>query len=143
MKQEFIFSKTGVRNFAKEILPKLATKGVLCLNGELGAGKTFFTSEVIKLLMKDENLNITSPTFNIVNVYNASNGKSIHHFDLYRLKNENELENIGFFESLEEGICIIEWSNKFPDIEKKFLQNGIFIDILSIGKNKRKFIVYV
>lgn len=138
LKNEFVISKEEVKDFAKTILPSILEKRVLALTGDLGAGKTFFAGEIIKLITKNDNLNITSPTFNIVNIYNNASGKSIYHFDLYRLKNENELENIGFFEGLEEGLCIIEW----PEIAKKFLKSAEFIEILNIGKNKRKFIIY-
>ena len=139
MKKEFIISKSEVKNLAKEILPKIIERKILCLTGDLGAGKTFFSSEIIKLLTENEIQNITSPTFNIVNVYNISNEKSIHHFDLYRLKTPEELENVGFFESLDEGICIIEW----PEIAKNFLKNAFYVDISYIeNKNKRKFTTY-
>ena len=138
--KELILTKTEVPPFAKIIAEELAYKNILCLTGDLGAGKTFFSSKVIQLLTGDEALSVTSPTFSIVNVYNTKNEKSIYHFDLYRIKTLKELESIGFFEALNEGICIIEWWNIFESELKNYLKNAIFLDIKYINKNKRKFI---
>jgi len=59
---------------------------------------------------------ITSPTFNIYNHYQI-NKQNIYHFDLYRINDEEELDNIGFYDLLKDGICLIEW----PEIAKKYL----------------------
>lgn len=139
--EEFILNKSEVRKFGKKIAALLLQKNVhLALNGDLGSGKTFLAGEIIKNIAGSSNshMPITSPTFNIVNVYNKFGQKAIYHFDLYRIKDENELDNIGFFDSLNDGICLIEW----PNIVKNYLKNSIFIDILKIEKNKRKIILY-
>lgn len=135
-KIELILTKAQVPDFAKKVAKDLQSNPVLGLSGDLGAGKTFFCQELIKLLTGEKTLNITSPTFNIVNLYKTKDGKSIYHFDLYRIKTEAELENIGFFEALDEGICLIEW----PEVAKNFLQNINFLSILKVINNKRKFI---
>lgn len=140
MAQEFILKKQEVLPFARDtIIPALLKNGKLAINGNLGVGKTFLSSQIIKLLTNNNKLNVTSPTFNIVNTYLINNEKSIYHFDLYRIKDENELENIGFFDCLQSGICIIEW----PDVAKKYLQNSLFVNILNIQDlSKRKFVLY-
>ena len=138
--KELILTKTEVSPFAKTIAEELLQKNILCLTGDLGAGKTFFSSKVIQLLTGDDTLLVTSPTFSIVNIYNSKNQKSIYHFDLYRIKTIEELENIGFFEALNEGVCIIEWWNIFENELKNYLQNAIFLDIKYVSKDKRKFI---
>ncbi len=140
--KELILTKAEVQSYSKEISLKLLENKILCLRGGLGAGKTFFASKVIQNLTQDITLNITSPTFSIVNVYNTKDGKSIHHFDFYRLKSFKELENIGFFDSIEQAICIIEWWDMFELQMKKILQNAIFIDILNVSSTKRKFVYY-
>lgn len=86
---------------------------VLCLEGDLGAGKTLFVKSLAKTLGVESE--VTSPTFNLMNVYEGI--CPIHHFDLYRLEKEEELEDIGFYEYLDspEGIVVVEWSDKFPD----------------------------
>ena len=133
---ELILTKAQVPDFAKKVAEDLQLNPILALSGELGAGKTFFCQELIKLLIGEKNLNITSPTFNIVNIYNTKDEKSIYHFDLYRIKTEAELENIGFFEAIDEGICLVEW----PEVAKNFLQNINFLDIFKVDNNKRKFV---
>ena len=86
---------------------------VICLDGELGVGKTLFVRALARTLGVESD--VTSPTFNLMNIYEAA--CPIVHFDLYRLNTEEELEDIGFYEYAEaqEGIVLIEWAEKFPD----------------------------
>ncbi len=86
---------------------------VLCLEGDLGAGKTLFVQALAATLGVESE--VTSPTFNLMNIYEGI--CPILHFDLYRLETEEQLEDIGFFEYTEdpEGIVVIEWADKFPD----------------------------
>lgn len=84
---------------------------ILVLQGDLGAGKTLFTKAFCLSLGTTEA--ITSPTFNLMNVY--SSNKTIYHFDLYRLEDEAQLDDIGFYEytDIEDEVVIIEWPDKF------------------------------
>ena len=86
---------------------------VICLDGELGVGKTLFVRALARTLGVESD--VTSPTFNLMNIYEAA--CPIVHFDLYRIASEEELEDIGFYEYAEatEGIVLIEWAEKFPD----------------------------
>ncbi|EKU71413.1 tRNA (adenosine(37)-N6)-threonylcarbamoyltransferase complex ATPase subunit type 1 TsaE [Selenomonas sp. F0473] len=86
---------------------------VICLDGELGVGKTLFVRALARTLGVESD--VTSPTFNLMNIYEAA--CPIVHFDLYRIDSEEELEDIGFHEYAEalEGIVLIEWASKFPD----------------------------
>ena len=86
---------------------------VICLDGELGVGKTLFVRALARPLGVESD--VTSPTFNLMNIYEAA--CPIVHFDLYRITSEEELEDIGFYEYAEatEGIVLIEWAEKFPD----------------------------
>ena len=92
---------------------KLHEGTVVCLDGDLGAGKTLFVQNVAKMLGVEGE--VTSPTFNLMNVYEGI--CRVYHFDLYRLENAAELEDIGFYEYTEDpdGIVFIEWSDKFPE----------------------------
>ncbi|NAW50180.1 tRNA (adenosine(37)-N6)-threonylcarbamoyltransferase complex ATPase subunit type 1 TsaE [Elizabethkingia argentiflava] len=98
--------------------PEIAVKvkqclkyNILVLKGNLGAGKTTFTQQLVKSLgSMDE---VTSPTYSIVNEYDSEEGK-IFHFDLYRLKNMEEVYDMGIEEYLDHGfLCIIEWPEIF------------------------------
>ena len=86
---------------------------VICLDGELGVGKTLFVRALARTLGVESD--VTSPTFNLMNIYEAA--CPIVHFDLYRIESEEELEDIGFYEYVDatEGIVLIEWAEKFPE----------------------------
>lgn len=86
---------------------------VIVLNGDLGAGKTQFAKGLARGLgVKSE---VTSPTFNILIEYDDGR-LPFYHFDLYRLDDEDDLEDVDFFETLESGgVTLVEWGDKFPD----------------------------
>ena len=96
-------------------LGSLAADGdVLCLSGDLGAGKTALSRGVCEALGVPSQ-DVTSPTFALLNVYDAGR-LEVHHFDLYRLKRAEELDDIGFYEYAGgDGLTIIEWADLFPD----------------------------
>jgi len=100
---------------AENTLKAFPDQRIFTLEGDLGAGKTTFVKAFAKALGIDEN--ISSPTFSIVHEY-GSGDETIYHFDLYRLKNELELFDIGFEEYLDgEHYVLIEW----PELARKFL----------------------
>ena len=86
---------------------------VILLKGDLGAGKTQFSQGLAEGLgIMDA---VISPTFNILLEYHTGR-VPLYHFDLYRLNDEEELEDIAFYETLESGgVSVIEWWDKFPD----------------------------
>lgn len=96
---------------------------ILCLNGDLGAGKTTITKSIGLGLGVEEY--ITSPTFALINQYKGR--IPVYHFDVYRLENAHELYDLGFDEYFYgKGVCIIEWADK---IEKMIPRENIVIDI--------------
>ena len=106
---------------AEKAATRIREGTVLCLNGDLGADKIegrdgndtlVGGKHLVRVLDAGE---ATSPTFSLMNIYEGI--CPILHFDLYRLKSEDELDDIGFYEYVDEpdGIVIIEWANKFPD----------------------------
>ena len=89
---------------------------VICLNGNLGAGKTTFSRYFIQEYLKDAKIKeIPSPTFTLLQVYEYRNIK-INHFDFYRLNSAAELVELNFMESTFDDVCLIEWSDKFKEI---------------------------
>lgn len=91
----------------------LTPKSVICLIGDLGAGKTTMTQSLAKALEVDDY--ITSPTFTIVNEYEGR--IPLYHFDVYRIGSSDEMYDIGFDEYIDgDGVCIIEWANLIEDI---------------------------
>jgi len=134
VKKIVINSKNEMANLAREIAASSHASDVIGLKGTLGAGKSFFAKNFINFL-QEKPTEILSPTFNLVYSYNTRKGE-VFHFDLYRLKNAGELENIGFFDALKNGICLIEW----PEIAKNFLKkNYTEIEIKTIaGKEEAR-----
>ena len=102
---------------------------VLCLTGDLGAGKTLFTKGVATGLGVKED--VTSPSFTLMNLYDGR--LPVAHFDLYRLDDGGDLDEIGFYEYADEpvGVAVIEWADKFPEA----LPPHHLSVVLSPGKN--------
>jgi tRNA threonylcarbamoyladenosine biosynthesis protein TsaE len=85
---------------------------VVALDGDLGAGKTHFCKGLVAGLGSEDE--VTSPTFALVQEYQGG-AWPVFHFDWYRLEDAAELQNIGWDDYLdEEGIILVEWSEKFP-----------------------------
>lgn len=99
--------------FANNLAGMLKKGDVLVLSGELGTGKTKFVEGILSHFGMQEK--ISSPTFTIVNEYHNSQ-IDIYHFDLYRLGDIYEFENIGGEEYFHKGICIFEWGELIEDI---------------------------
>lgn len=96
----------------KKFAQFLNLKDIVVFQGDLGAGKTEFIKGICDFFSVEDI--VTSPTFAIINQYHASKEENdflIYHIDLYRIKNENELEEIGFTECLNDNdsIKLIEW----------------------------------
>jgi len=84
---------------------------IFAVHGEMGAGKTTFIKEICKQLGVTDYT--SSPTFTIVNEYQAPNGEPVYHFDFYRIKIESEAFDLGFENYLYSGnYCFIEWPEK-------------------------------
>jgi tRNA threonylcarbamoyladenosine biosynthesis protein TsaE len=105
---------------AKKFSKVLKKGDVILFHGEIGVGKTTFIRHLINSFQIENDLNlteVTSPTFNFVNEYDVGIF-IIQHCDLYRLSNNDKIENIGLFENAKETLTLIEWPEK---IEKKIL----------------------
>lgn len=114
---------------ASEFITGLENKNcILILSGNLGAGKTHFTKGIFKGVGYAKYLDITSPTFDLVNTFNIKN-LIVHHFDLYRLDRLNQEDELWLYELLNENsLCVIEWGDKFNfQINKKIYEIEIEI----------------
>ena len=118
-----ISSIHDLEKISNKIKKKLAPGDVIFLYGEIGVGKTTFARLLINSYEREKNLKVSevlSPTFNIVFEYDIKK-LTIKHYDLYRLKNDSDIKNIGLFEDLERTITLIEW----PELIKKKPSNRI------------------
>lgn len=108
-----IFSIDQINEIAIQIIAQNPNK-VILFNGEMGVGKTTLIKQLCQILGVQEAT--SSPTFSIVNEYKAAIGM-VYHFDVYRLKNENEAMDIGIDDYLYSGNwCFIEWAEKIPNL---------------------------
>lgn len=112
----------------------LAPGDVVCLTGDLGAGKTTFTKGIAKAL--NAPYEPVSPTFTIVNQYDGT--PTLYHFDLYRLVSEADLFSIDFDSYLfSGGVLVIEW----PELSLPFLDTYYHVDLTYEGDNRRITII--
>jgi tRNA threonylcarbamoyladenosine biosynthesis protein TsaE len=110
---ELSWSDVGIENYpeiAAEVISILEKESIdiLCIKGDLGAGKTTFSKSFFAALgVIDE---VQSPTFSLVNEYQNSKGDSFYHFDFYRIKSIEEAYDIGYEDYFYSGsLCVIEW----------------------------------
>ena len=110
-------SEKDTKEFAEDFLDKIKPNYIVFLYGEMGVGKTTFIKYLVNSFQKKNKLKITevtSPTFNLLNQYDL-NKFIINHYDLFRLKNDDELKNLDLFEDNLNAVLLIEW----PEIIKK------------------------
>ncbi len=112
-----ISSEKKTEEVAKKISSKAKSGDIVFLYGEIGVGKTTFIKYFInnfQLKFNEKITEVTSPTFNIMNEYNI-NDLTIKHYDLFRLKLNEEVDQLQLFEENDKSILLIEW----PQIIKK------------------------
>ncbi len=110
---------------AKSLLQAHIDKRVFAFKGNMGAGKTTFIKEICAVLGVENMVN--SPTFSIINEYFTKDGKSVFHFDFYRIKKKEEILDIGYEEYLYSGnYCFMEWPEK---IEELLPKNIVYVSI--------------
>lgn len=114
---QWTFTLDEINTVAAEILnhPALATPGVIALYGQMGAGKTTFTSALLRALGSHDVA--TSPTFSIINQYFDKAGKPVYHMDWYRLRDEEEALQAGVEDPMYSGNwCLVEWPEKAENL---------------------------
>jgi len=84
---------------------------VVALDGPLGAGKSVLARSIIRQVCPHEG-DIPSPTFTLVQTYEAANGPSLMHFDLYRLESPEEALELGIEDAFVDAVCLIEWARR-------------------------------
>ena len=120
--EKFLVDSAATEALGRLLGRHLKDGDVLCLSGDLGAGKTLLSRGVATSLGVDPDA-VTSPTFAIMNVYEGRE-LEVRHFDLYRLNRPEELEDIGFEEYAGgDGVTLIEWAELFREqLPEEYLQ---------------------
>ena len=128
---ELIYKLSELEKASNFIL-KNVNHDIILITGEVGTGKTTLIKEYCKLIGVEEIVN--SPTYTLINEYQNKKGKIVH-MDLYRVKDMNEINELGLFEYLENNIVIIEW----PEIILKMIDiKYSMINITFINEKERK-----
>lgn len=99
---------------ARRFYGSLPERATVFLSGEIGSGKTTFVRYCLEA--SGAQLSVTSPTFNIVNIYELPNSRRILHLDLYRIKNPNELYQLGIEDYLTDSTVFVEWPELFAKV---------------------------
>ena len=124
MKTEFITKTTEeTEAIGAEFAKTLRAGDFVAMFGDLGVGKTAFVRGVASVLASGAR--VKSPTFTVVNEYHGDK-LPLYHFDVYRIEDEDDLYSVGFYEYLQKGICVVEWSE---NIESSIPKNAYRVTI--------------
>ncbi len=131
----YTHSAADTEGVGAELARAVTSDGTLprfvALYGDLGVGKTAFARGFTSVIAPSAR--VKSPTFALVNQYKGEN-TSVFHFDMYRIENEDDLYSIGFFDYIENGICLCEWSE---NIESSLPASYIRAEIIKSSDNDR------
>lgn len=128
----------ATKEIAQDFAKTLKTGDVVCMYGDLGAGKT----EFVRAMAQEFGITdyITSPTFTIVNEYKGT--LDLYHFDVYRIADSDEMYEIGYDEYIDgDGICVIEWAELIEDILPPHRYNVTINKDLANGESYRKITI--
>ena len=123
-----------IHDTARQFIGLIGERTIFAFNGKMGAGKTTFIKAICEVMGVKETVN--SPTFSIVNEYEAADGRIIYHFDCYRITNTQEALDLGAEDYLYSGnLCFIEWSENMTPLLPDSLVN---VDIEEQEDGKRE-----
>lgn len=108
----FLPDENATADLGKALASALSPGDVIALHGELGMGKTALARAIIRAMAGNPALEVPSPTFTLVQSYALP--VPVHHFDLYRLSDESELEELGLPEAVINGVALVEWPERAP-----------------------------
>tara|TARA_B100002052_G_scaffold50165_1_gene43266 strand:- start:18 stop:500 length:483 start_codon:yes stop_codon:yes gene_type:complete len=134
-----ISEEEKTKSIAKIFSKNIKASNVLLFKGELGVGKTTFIKYLINCLQADKKLPVTeipSPTFNLVYEYQIGE-LILKHYDLYRINDEKELDEIGIFEDNSKQITLIEWPEKIKNTK---IKNIIYLNFEYEEDYKNRYI---
>ena len=133
------FSEEMTFEIGKKLGEKADKGEIICLEGDLGVGKTVFTKGFAEGLNIEEN--IDSPTFTIVQEYTEGR-LPLYHFDVYRIGDISEMDEIGYEDYFfGEGVCLIEWASRIKELIPEFAIHITIEKDLSRGFEYRRVVV--
>lgn len=124
----------AARVFATELISQNPRPRFLLLNGDLGAGKTLFCRALIQTFSQNFDLNVPSPTYSLLQIYETQYG-SIWHYDLYRLNDPAQLDGLSWEDALSQAfLVLVEWPERLQHYRPK---NALSLDI-DIDENNHR-----
>lgn len=133
---EILFKEEDIKQAAKQFVETMGENTVFAFYGKMGAGKTTFIKAVCEELGVEDT--VTSPTFAIVNEYEAADGRPIYHFDFYRIKKVSEAYDMGCEEYFYSGHpCFIEWPEL---IEEVLPEETVNVNIEALPDGDRRLV---
>ena len=117
-------SEKNTEELAAKFLNKIKPGDIIFLHGEIGVGKTTFVRYLVNKFQKENKLEITevtSPTFNLLSEYQINQTK-INHYDLFRLKSSEEINNLDLFGDSKNSIILIEWPQMIKEKPKNLIE---------------------
>jgi len=125
------FTLDTLTDAATQLLAEVGEQRILCFKGNLGIGKTTFIKALLQNLGAEDKG--SSPSYAIINEYKTP-FSPVYHFDLYRLRSQGELLDIGFYDYIDSGAwCFIEW----PELAEPLLENYVIVSITKNGEEPR------
>lgn len=122
---------------AERVIEQCPEGGVVAFYGKMGAGKTTLIREICASLGVSDN--VASPTFALVNQYLAADGRTVYHFDFYRINRLEEAFDLGYDEYFDSGaLCLVEWPEK---IETLLPHDTLTVNIEITGTNSRNLTI--
>ena len=132
--REITFNLDDISEAAVRFLDSIGENRVIIFDGEMGAGKTTFISEICRQMGAEDDLG--SPTFSILNEYASRNGSPIYHFDFYRLEDPREALDIGVEDYFYSGYpCFIEWPERIGNL---IPEDALTVKISTLPDGSRK-----
>jgi len=132
-----IFDLSNIQLTAQQFIKLFDRYSVFAFYGNMGAGKTTFIKAICEILGVKESVN--SPTFSIINEYEAADGKILYHFDCYRINKLQEAMDLGAEDYFYSGkICFIEWPEK---IEELLPDSTVKVNIQEVEDGKREIVI--
>lgn len=117
----------------RSIAGALAPGDLVAVSGTLGAGKSELCRSIVRALMRDEDLDVPSPSYTLVNVYDHTDFQ-IWHADLYRIGDDSELQEIGLEDAMADAVVLLEWPERWAGLPERLVK----IDIRVTGTDERQ-----
>lgn len=130
------FGEKDTENIGEMLAKKMHRTGFIALWGDMGAGKTAFTRGIAKFYGLDDM--VSSPTFSMINEYRGRD-INIYHFDMYRIKSIDDLESTGYYDYLEKGLIIVEWSENI----REFIPSNAINVFIGSGESENERIIKI